>query len=143
MASANVEFVRSIYTAWERGDWSSAAWADPQIEFVIADGPVPFRTTGVRGMREGWRSWLSAWEGFGMRAEEFRELDDERVLVLHRYSGRGKSSGVELDEMRARAAIVVHVRDAKVTRLVGYNDREHALADLAPASRPHAAEPPP
>ena len=28
--------------------------------------------------------------------DELRELDDERVLVLDRFSGRGKTSGMEL-----------------------------------------------
>jgi len=32
--SANVDFVRSLYAAWERGDWSSVEWADPEIEFA-------------------------------------------------------------------------------------------------------------
>ena len=142
MASANVEFVRSIYSAWQRGDWSSVAWAHPQIEFTIADGPVPFTSTGVRGMAENWRNWLGAWEDFGMTAEEFRELDDERVLVLHSYSGRGKLSGLELEEVHSKSAILLHVRDGTVTRLVGYNDRERALADLAPGSQPSPAEQP-
>jgi ketosteroid isomerase-like protein len=130
MASANVELVRSICTGWERGDFTDAGWADREIEFAIADGPTPGSSTGVAGMAEVWRDALSAWEGFTGEAEEYRELDDERVLVLTRHSGRGRGSGLELDPMWTRAANLFHIRGGKVTRLVFYFDRDRALADV-------------
>jgi ketosteroid isomerase-like protein len=64
------------------------------------------------------------------RWDEYRELDDERVLVLVNYSGRGRTSGLELRQMRARQAQLLHVRDGRVTRFVSYWDRDRALADL-------------
>ena len=131
MSQENVEIVRSIYAAWEHGDWSPIEWADPQIQWVSADGPAPGTWTGLEGMAEGWRAWLSAWGDFRVEVDEYRELDEERVLALVEASGRGKASGLELGQMRTKGAAVFHVREGKVTRFVFWWDRERALADLA------------
>ena len=130
MASANLDLVRSIYAAWERGDYSSVEWAHPEIEYVFADGLSPGRWTGLVEMAEGFREFLNAWEEYRVEADEFRELDGERVLVLIHLTGRGKTSGLELGHMRANAANLFHVRAGKVTRLVHYFDRGRAFADL-------------
>ena len=130
MASANVEFVRSIFAAWERGDYSSVEWADPEIEFVTADGTEPGSWAGLAELAEGMRAWLSAWEDARAEAEAFRELDDEHVLALVQYSGRGKTSGVDLGQLSPKGAFLFNVRDGKVTRFVRYLVREHALVDL-------------
>jgi hypothetical protein len=79
MSSANVDLVRSIFAAWERGDFSSSEWAHAEIEFVIADGPTPGSWTGAAGMTGAWRGFLSAWEEFRTGADEYRELDHERA----------------------------------------------------------------
>ncbi|MDQ3728128.1 MAG: nuclear transport factor 2 family protein [Actinomycetota bacterium] len=136
----NVELVRSIFAAWDRGDFSSAGWAHPEIEFVIADGPAPGSWKGLAGMAKGWGEFLSAWEEWREEAEGYRDLDGERVLVLVRMSGRGKASGVEAEQMRAKAAKVFHVRGGKVTRFVTYWDRERALADLGLPSEAAASD---
>ena len=131
MASANVDLVRSIYEEWERGDWSSFEWAHPEIEVVWADGPTPGKSTGVAGMAEATRDFLRAWEGLRTQAEEVRELDAERVLVLDRPSGgRGKTSGLDVAHISSPGAHLFHIRDGKVTRLVNYLHRQRALADL-------------
>jgi ketosteroid isomerase-like protein len=93
-------------------------------------------------MAQGARADLEVWQGFRGEAEDYRELDSERVLVLVEYSGRGKTSGLELGQMRAKGAEVFHVRDGRVTRLVVYWDRERALADLGLAPEGDAAESP-
>jgi ketosteroid isomerase-like protein len=130
MSSANLDLVRSIYAAWERGDYSSADWAHPKVKLVRPDGPAPGTWEGLEGLAEAARDFLSTWEGFRFEADEFRELDDDRVLVLTRRKGRGKTSGLELWEIGTDGAAVVQIRDGRVTRLVFYFDRERALADL-------------
>jgi ketosteroid isomerase-like protein len=128
--SVNLELVQSIYAAWERGDYSSARWADPEIEYVHADGPSPGHWKGLDALATGAREWLNAWEEYRHEAEEYRELDDQRVLVLIRWSGRGRTSGLDLGQMRTKGAHVFHVRRGRVTKFVVYFERDHALADL-------------
>ena len=130
MSQENVELVRSIYAEWERGDYSSAAWAVADIECVFSDGPSPRRSRGLAAMAEASRDYLSAFEEYHQEAKEFRALDSARVLVLVQRSGRGKRSGLELGQMQTQGAHVFHVRDGKVTSFVAYWDRDRALADL-------------
>ena len=66
---------------------------------------------------------MSAWKGLRVEAEECRYLDDERVLVLTRLSGRGKTSGIELEQMQAKGADILQMRDGKVIRFVLYWNR--------------------
>jgi ketosteroid isomerase-like protein len=128
--SSNLDLVRSLYADLERGDFSRTDWLDTQIEFVIIGGPSPGRWVGVGGMSDAHRQIVNAWEGYRARAEEYRELDDERVLVFHRLAGRGRESGIELGQMRPEAAAVYHVRDGKFTKITLFWDRDRALADL-------------
>ncbi len=81
-------------------------------------------------MAEAWHGWLSAWEGYRVEVDEYRKLDDERILVLMLHCGLGKTSGLDVGQTKRAGANVLHVRDGRVTRLVLYWDRERALADL-------------
>jgi ketosteroid isomerase-like protein len=128
--SENLDLVRSIYADWERGNFTSADWAHPQIEYVIADGPAPASWTGRTGLSEGFRDFLGGLEQFRIGAREYREIDGQRLLVLVRYGGRGKMSGVPLQQMGGEAAHLWHVHDGKATRIVVYWDRDRAFAEL-------------
>jgi ketosteroid isomerase-like protein len=110
---------------------SSAEWADPEIEFLLADGPDPGSWTGLAAMSEATRERISAFEGYRFEVEELRGLNGERVLVLTRRHGRGRTSGLQIGLFETtKGAWVFHVRNGRVARLVGYFDRERALADL-------------
>ena len=141
MTSSNLELVKSIASAWERGDFSSAEWAHPDIDFVIAEGPSPGSWTGPAGMAEGFRGWLSAWDEWRNEVNGYLEIDGERVLVLLDATARGKTSGVDIARMGgSKGAALLHLHDGKVTRLVVYWNRDRAFADLGlpPDASPHS-----
>jgi ketosteroid isomerase-like protein len=137
-----MELVRSIYALWERGDFGATEWAHPEIEFVVADGPEPVSLNGVAAMQGWFDDFLSAWDGYRLRADEYRELDDERVLALVIASGgRGRLSGLELGQQGGGGAVLYQVRAGKITRVVAYFNRERGLAELGFAREARSLDP--
>ena len=60
-------------------------------------------------------------------AQEYRDVDEERVLVLGRLRGRDKESGADVEQLRAN---LFRIREGKVVRLIFYWDRGRAFSDL-------------
>ena len=129
MSSENLDLVRSIYADWERGDYSSAEWADREIEYTLDElGVFPRETwSGLVGMARAARTRIEVIEDFRLQAEEYRELDNDRVLVLDRRTGRMKHSGIELPSVGAH---LFNIHPGRVIRLIAYSDRDRALSDL-------------
>jgi ketosteroid isomerase-like protein len=130
--SENLDLVRSIYADWERGDFRRVDWADPEIEYVML-GALDFQSVRAKGlaeMREAARSRIEIWEQQRIEPDEYRELDGGRVLVLDHYHGRGKKSGLEMEQLGRKGAHLFHFHDGKVTKLLAYEDRDRAVADL-------------
>jgi ketosteroid isomerase-like protein len=134
-ARGNVDVVRSVYAAWERGDFSETGWLHPDFEFARADGLAAGTRSGQAGMAEAWREWLSAWEGFSVQAERYVELDGDRVLVLAHFRGRGKASGLDVGQTSSKGASLFHLREGRVAKLVLYTDARLALEELGLAQR--------
>jgi ketosteroid isomerase-like protein len=129
--SENLDLVRSVVAGWERGDWRSDEWLDPDVEYVITDGPQPGTWFGRAAMAEAFRDFLHGLEEYRLTGERYRLLADGRVLVLVHATGRGKSSGLELGEVGANCAAVFEVRNGLVVKLAYFWDRDRALAELA------------
>jgi uncharacterized protein len=134
MATGKVDIVRPIYEEWGRGNYRTIfeVYA-PRMEWGWSD-----EFPGLAGVHEDQRdpnprlrAWLSPWEDWRIAADDYLELGDH-VVVLTSYRGRGKGSGVEIEQQGAH---VLEVRDGKVVRLEIFADREKAIESARRAER--------
>ena len=122
-----MEVLRRGYEAFGRGD------VDAVLELLVPDvewSPAIGAILGVETLRgrEALRQFLlrDLFEGFDQfRAEplSFEDLGDF-VLVMVRYTGRGESSGIEMDQ---RLAALYEIRNRQVVTMRDYPTREEAL----------------
>lgn len=131
MSQENVDLVRSVYEAYDRGD-STAVFAayDPDIEWHVrglASAELGFDPVyvGHDGVRAFWRLWLSAWETTSFEYDEFIDAG-EHVVVVQSQRNRGRTSGIEL-EWNSYAQVWT-IREAKVMRVEFLRTRAEALA---------------
>ena len=126
MSQENVEVVRSVYTAWNRGDREKAlGFAHPEI-VIDATRRVfnPTSYVGIQGARRLFADMDEIWERFRTELDELLDVDD-RVVVIGRLIGTGKASGVEVEQPIAG---IWTVRDGRIVRAeLNYTDRREAL----------------
>jgi ketosteroid isomerase-like protein len=129
MSQENVEIVRRVYDAVERGDATTVLGLyDPGIEWEFSRSPfrLLFQHDVYRG-HDGLRSFIreryeEAWESID---DELEELIDagEHVISVITTRGRGRASGVEVEKTHAG---VWTFRGRKIVR-VAWMSREEAL----------------
>ena len=56
--------------------------------------------------------------------ENVVEVDEERVVTIQRATGRGRSSGIEINQLWGA---IIGVRDGKISSAVGYPTPADAL----------------
>jgi ketosteroid isomerase-like protein len=128
MGQENVEIVRAAAEAYERRDIPNVLDAlDPDVELFPARAVLEGEAyRGHEGFKRFLEDMSEDWEEFTAHPEEYRELEDGRVLVLGRFSGRGRS-GVEID---APAAWTSELSAGKIVRLRFYGDPAAVTAGL-------------
>jgi ketosteroid isomerase-like protein len=130
MSQENVELARRAFEAFERTHTEGARdlyeLLDPDVEWLplmaILEG------TTYRG-REGVRQWIDDvkrdWAAFDARPEHFRDVGNERVLVLGAWRARGRKGDVLLD--LTQAAWLLQFRKGKLLRMQTFTERTKAL----------------
>jgi ketosteroid isomerase-like protein len=126
MSEENVEVAESLFAAFAERDFEAAAeMLDPGLEIRpgIVGGPEGVVYYGPDGMRQFWADVDAAWAEFRITTEEFREIDQE-VLVLGRAFARGRGSGITLD---APAAWMVGLLNGRIVRFQSFSSPQEAL----------------
>jgi ketosteroid isomerase-like protein len=125
MPEGSAEIVRRMYESFHSGDAEGAlAYFDPEVVIDATtriDGGIGHGREEV-GTIIG--HWVGAFEDWREEIEEIRELGS-RVYVAATQYGRGKGSGIEVEDAYA---VLYEVRAQKIARLTLYADRAEALA---------------
>ena len=134
ISDENIEMMRGGYNAVIKGDFDGVLeLMDPEIE--IHDRPeAPDARTyhGHEGVLAALQLSLDTFDDLRFEPEEFIGAGDEVVVIL-RFTGRGKVSGVPVED---RIAHHWSLRDGKAVRLQVFSDPAEArqAAGLAQAS---------
>ena len=101
MSQANVEIVRRCFEAFTDGELYE----------------------GHEGVRRGMGRWLGTWTDYAMEVDEYIDAGDS-VVIFFRESGRGKGSGVWIEQS---VAGVWTLHDGQVVRVMPFLDRSEAV----------------
>jgi ketosteroid isomerase-like protein len=126
MSRENVELVRKLFDVYnERSFDENAELIDPEIVWDLSRIELPDGASYTG--RSGLRSFVDAWEeGFESDHVAAREIVDggDRVVVLVHHRGRGKISGIEIDQTYA---MVWTLRDGRAVRMDMYPTWDEGL----------------
>jgi ketosteroid isomerase-like protein len=124
MSQENVEVVRSIYKALNRGDWEAATRpTDADFEVTFQRGPNAGTHRGrdsIRAIIEDQREAFDAWI---IEVEQVFDSDDQ-VVALIRSRLRPKGSNAELE---IRNGHIWTIRNGVALSLRGFPNPEEAL----------------
>ena len=116
--------MRRLWAALSKRDWDAvSAELDPEIEYTPREEHAVYR--GPEAVIEYVERWLGAWETFLGEVEEAGSATaEDRAFIALRFRGKGKGSGVEIDE---RHFWISEVRGGRLYRISEYSDRAEAL----------------
>jgi ketosteroid isomerase-like protein len=130
MSQENVEIVQRMYEAFYTGDFDGAlAYFDPAVMFdasVRVDGGMGHGREELYAMVA---DWVGGWEEWSQEIEEVHDLGSQ-VCVLTIDRGRGKGSGIELED---RWAVLYEIEGDKISSMRLFTTTGEALEAAGPS----------
>jgi ketosteroid isomerase-like protein len=125
MSESNLELIRTVYERFQANDQDGGlALLDPSIE--VHDRPEipdPQVYRGHEGVLASLQTSQDTFDGLTLSPEEYVDAGDQ-VVVVFRFQGVGRGSGIEVDEQLAHRW---SIRDGKAVRMDVHSSREQAL----------------
>lgn len=136
MSQENVETVRRMFTQLPADPASYFAVLDPDVEFDTTSSPGPYAGIyrGHEAVRGFMRHWLGTWADYEIEADEVIDAGDDLVVVVLTERGRGRGSGVRVQNQLAQ---VWTMRDGKAIRINRYSTRAEALEAVGLREQAH------
>lgn len=120
VSDENVELVRRIYDAWERGE-SAQDFIAEEVEYVNPSYAVE---PGTRRGRASFRVVRDTYEDFKLQVDGVIDAGEEDVVVLAHYTGSGRSSGVPV---AGEHGYVWTIKDGLAVRFRWFHSHREAL----------------
>src|SRR5436190_7330643 len=127
MSQENVEVVRRVNAAFNRGDYEG--WAEnlhPHVEFRDRAHAADTSETlkGLQALESLLSEWRESFDDFRAEISEYIDAGDH-VVCATRWTGRGKASDAAVDVSQVD---VYEVRQGKIVRAtLAYPDKTTAL----------------
>jgi ketosteroid isomerase-like protein len=124
MSQENVEIVRAIYAALNRGDWDAGfRHVDPDFEVTFQRGPNAGTHRGRDSIRAVIEDQRAAFEAWTIEVERVSESGDQVIAVIRSHL---RPEGTEA-EFEIRNGHIWTLRDGVALSLRGYPNPEEAL----------------
>jgi ketosteroid isomerase-like protein len=125
MSQENVELVRRMQEAFTGPTPELAlSFLHPDVVYDARERPDGKVWRGREEMAGAMLEWSEVWNDLEVEAERYVDAGEGKVLILWREWGRGKGSGIAMNQ---RGANLVTLVDGRIVHMRLYIDQRAAL----------------